>query len=197
MYTHNYLWTTRTAIRQEVTEDEPGTFEATASAFDSTATGEKGPTRFAPTAFDSTVKARPTVVLLWQHQDTAPIGTAALRVVPGHGLVAKCRLALGTKLADEAHALLKLGALNSVSIGFTPKPGAVEQRGDHRLIRDCDVMEVSLVTFGADPAARVRTLHRSWVEWYTDPRAQGRREYETVRAAQAEAQARHSTSGAW
>lgn len=194
MYTD--IWTSRTAITQEVTEDEPGTFEATASAFDSTATGEKGPTRFHPNAFDATVKAKPTVVLLWQHKDDAPIGTATLRVVPGHGLVAKCKLALGTRLGDEAHALLKLGAINATSIGFTPKPGAVEQRGQYRLIKDADVMEVSLVTFPADPAAKVRWMHRSWAEWLLDPRAQGRREYEMIRAIQRQA-ARATDRGAW
>ena len=81
-------------------------------------------------------------------------GLVDLRVVPGHGLVARCKLALGLPLANEAHGLMTLGAVNFVSIGFTSNPGSLEER----VIGDCDVMDVSLVTFGDDPAATVRWM---------------------------------------
>jgi Escherichia/Staphylococcus phage prohead protease len=160
---HDYfteVWIARAAIRDIVTEDVPGPFEATVAVFDSIAHSPKGPSRFAAGAFDRTVKAQPELPLLWQHKDDSPIGLADLRVVPGHGLVARCRLALGLPLAKEAHESMTLGAVNSVSIGFTSNPTSLEERvigGERvRLISDCDVMEVSLVTFGADAAATVR-----------------------------------------
>lgn len=174
-----------------ITEDETGSFEAVASHFDSIASGEKGWTRFARTAFDNTVKAKPTVPVLWQHDSSRPIGTAALRVVPGRGLVARAKLALGTRQADEARALMKAGAVNSVSIGFTPKGSVGSEVIDGqpvRLVHEADVMEISLVTFGADPAAKIVWMHRSGLEEYietlTDPGAQGQRFYDLVRDLQ-------------
>lgn len=148
------VWIARAAIRDVVTDDVPGTFEATVVAFDSIAHSPKGPSRFAAGAFDRTVKAQSELPLLWQHKDDSPIGLVDLRVVPGHGLVARCKLALGLPLANEAHGLMTLGAVNFVSIGFTSNPGSLEER----VIGDCDVMDVSLVTFGDDPAATVRWM---------------------------------------
>jgi HK97 family phage prohead protease len=154
------VWIARAAIRDIVTEDVPDTFEATVAIFDSITHSPKGPSRFAAGAFDRTVKAQPELPLLWQHKDDSPIGLADLRVVPGHGLVARCKLALGLPLAKEAHESMTLGAFNSVSIGLTSNPTSLEERvigGERvRLISDCDVMEVSLVTLGADAAATVR-----------------------------------------
>jgi HK97 family phage prohead protease len=132
----------------------PDTFEATVAIFDSITHSPKGPSRFAAGAFDRTVKAQPELPLLWQHKDDSPIGLADLRVVPGHGLVARCKLALGLPLAKEAHESMTLGAFNSVSIGLTSNPTSLEERvigGERvRLIGECHMMEVSLVTFGAD-----------------------------------------------
>jgi HK97 family phage prohead protease len=185
-------------------EDEEGTFEALASAFGSIATGERGPTRFAPTAFDASVKRQPVVPLLWQHDTSAPIGLAELRVVPHHGLAARCRLALSLQKAREARELVKLGSINGVSLGFNPRPSSIRTTGEThngqrvRLIGEADVVEVSMVTFPADSAARITWMHRGpraaepalprgpmvSIAHYYSPGAAGRREYDLIKSLQ-------------
>jgi hypothetical protein len=58
-------------------------------------------------------------------------------------------------LANEVCELMTLGAVNSVYIGFTSNPGALEERvigGERvRLIGDCEVMEVSLLSADSPP----------------------------------------------
>jgi hypothetical protein len=193
------VWTSRAAL-PDVIEGEPGAFEGLAASFDSTAYGPKGPSRFATSAFDRTVRNRPEVPLLWSHRDDEVIGLARLRVDPTQGLMAKAKLALGVPKADEAHALLKMGAVNGLSIGFTPKPGSLSERniaGEKvRLVGEADVLEVSLVVFPADATARVKWTHASWLEWYLDPKAQARREYNAIIDLQKQA-AQRQDDGAW
>lgn len=193
------VWTSRAAL-PDVIEGEPGVFEGIAASFDSTAYGPKGPSRFARGAFDRTVRDRPEVPLLWSHQDDAPIGLASLRVDPNVGLMARARLALGIPKADEAHSLLRMGACNGLSIGFTPKPGTLSEgsiAGERvRFIGEADVLEVSLVVFPADATARVKWTHASWLEWYLDPRAQAKREFRAILDLQRQA-ARPQDNGAW
>ena len=71
-----------------------------------------------------------------------------------HGLVVKGRLALKTQAGAEAYELLKMGALDGLSIGFrvNPKEVSYDKRGNKRIIKEVDLMEVSLVTFPMNPS---------------------------------------------
>jgi hypothetical protein len=55
-----------------------------------------------------------------------------------------------------------MGALDGVSIGFTAEKARMETHGGKsvRVVEKAKLMEVSLVTFPADPNARVLTVHR-------------------------------------
>ncbi len=66
-------------------------------------------------------------------------------------------LLLGVQRGQEAHLLLKAGALDGLSIGFRiPKGGAEINRDTGiRTITEAELWEVSLVTFPANPKARV------------------------------------------
>ena len=77
-----------------------------------------------------------------------------------HGLVVKGRLALKTQAGKEAYELLKMGALDGLSIGFrvNPKEVSYDKRGNKRIIKEVDLMEVSLVTFPMNPQATVRSV---------------------------------------
>ena len=92
--------------------------------------------------------------MLWQHDAEKPCGVWDEMTEDAKGLRLKGRLALDTERGKEAHALLKMGALNGLSIGFVSKQWTYDQDGV-RTLTAIDLWEVSLVTFPANQAARV------------------------------------------
>lgn len=92
--------------------------------------------------------------LLWQHDPAQPIGIWESIVADAHGLKMHGRLALGTRRGAEAHELLKLGALDGLSLGFSILKAGRDAAG-RRLILEADLHECSPVTFPCQPAARV------------------------------------------
>jgi HK97 family phage prohead protease len=140
---------------------EEGTFKAIASAAGSIAYGERGPTRFAKGAFkESLEKSNGKVALLWQHRDDQPIGVANLSE-DTEGLLVDGKLATEVQQGSEARTLMKMGAVDGVSIGFNvQKAKHVTHDGESiREVQKADVAEVSLVTFPADSKARVTQVH--------------------------------------
>ena len=135
---------------------EYGYFEGYGSVFGNTDLGndviQKG-------AFRESLKNREAkeVKLLYQHKSDMPIGVFDEIVEDDHGLVVKGRLALKTQAGQEAYELLKMGALDGLSIGFkiNPKKVSYEDRGQKRILKEVDLMEVSLVTFPMNPQATV------------------------------------------
>lgn len=93
--------------------------------------------------------------MLWQHSSDHPIGIWTDMVEDAKGLRIKGQLALDTVKGKEAHALLKLGALNGLSIGFISKAWEYDAQTDIRTLTEIDLWEVSLVTFPANEKARV------------------------------------------
>jgi len=143
-------------------EDEDknyGTFEGYGSVFGNKDLGndviEAG-------AFAKSLKRRKpkNVKLLYQHKSDMPIGVFDEIKEDEHGLVVKGRLALKTQAGAEAYELLKMGALDGLSIGFrvNPKEVSYDKRGNKRIIKEVDLMEVSLVTFPMNPQATVRSV---------------------------------------
>ena len=109
-------------------------------------------------AFASSLKAHKSdgtmPAMLWQHDADKPCGVWDEMTEDAKGLKLKGRLALDTERGKEAHALLKMGALNGLSIGFVSKAWTYDQDGV-RTLTELDLWEVSLVTFPANQAARV------------------------------------------
>lgn len=136
-----------------------GTFEGYGSVFGNKDLGndviERG-------AFLKSLKKRKpqNVKLLYQHKSDMPIGVFDEIKEDNHGLVVKGRLALKTQAGAEAYELLKMGALDGLSIGFrvNPKEVSYDKRGNRRIIKEVDLMEVSLVTFPMNPQATVRSV---------------------------------------
>lgn len=93
--------------------------------------------------------------MLWQHDATAPIGIWLEMVEDAKGLRIKGKLALDTVKGAEAYALLKMGALNGLSIGFVSKQWTYDRETDVRTLTEVDLWEVSLVTFPANEKARI------------------------------------------
>ena len=100
------------------------------------------------------------VKLLYQHKTDMPIGVFDEIREDEKGLYVKGRLALQTQTGREAYELMKMGALDGLSIGFKvdPKGYTYERRSKKRVIDEVDLMEVSLVTFPMNPKAYVRSV---------------------------------------
>lgn len=96
--------------------------------------------------------------MLWQHNSDEPIGIWTAMVEDEKGLKISGQLALDTVRGKEAHALLKLGALNGLSIGFMSKQWAYDRDTEVRTLIEIDLWEVSLVTFPANEKARVTNV---------------------------------------
>ena len=152
----------KSSIKAYDNEDEDknyGTFEGYGSVFGNKDLGndviEAG-------AFAKSLKKRKpqNVKLLYQHKSDMPIGVFDEIREDDHGLVVKGRLALKTQAGAEAYELLKMGALDGLSIGFrvNPKEVSYDKRGNKRIIKEVDLMEVSLVTFPMNPQATVRSV---------------------------------------
>lgn len=107
-------------------------------------------------AFADSLKAQ-LPALLWQHNPKEPIGRFDVVREDEKGLFVKGRLS-GTGKGAEAYELLKMGALNGLSIGFVTREAQRSSASGTRNILRADLMEVSLVTFPANELARVQTV---------------------------------------
>lgn len=103
---------------------------------------------------DAVVKS---VRMLWAHDTREPIGTWQDMRETKQGLEVRGKLILGVQRAREAFELIKAGAIDALSIGFRVPPGGSEidrETGIRRLTK-IDLMEVSIVTFPANPRAKI------------------------------------------
>lgn len=112
----------------------------------------------APGAFAASLARRalsgPSVKLLWQHDPSTPIGVWDEIREDSRGLYVSGRLALETQAGREAAALLAMGALDGLSIGYRATVAESLPEGGRRL-SEIDLWEISLVTFPMAPGARI------------------------------------------
>ena len=114
-------------------------------------------------AFTKSLNTRPAskVKMLFQHKTDEPIGVFEDIREDEKGLFVKGRLALGTQKGRETYELLKLGALDGMSIGFRADPkkqGYNENKRGVRTLKEVDLMEISLVTFPMNEEALVQSV---------------------------------------
>lgn len=96
--------------------------------------------------------------MLWQHDPKYPLGVWTSLWENERGLYVEGRLILGVQQADEAYLLLKEGVLDSLSIGFRPLKALRDKASNSRILLDIDLIEISLVTFGANARATVHQV---------------------------------------
>lgn len=132
---------------------EDGVFEGYASVFGVVDQGldvvERG-------AFAKSLGTR-KVKMLWQHETDSPIGVWETIAEDDHGLFVRGRIIPEVEKGREAIALLKAGAIDSMSIGYRTleaEASTVNGRGVRKLT-EIDLFEISLVTFPMLPDAKV------------------------------------------
>lgn len=110
-----------------------------------------------PGAFSESLQGR-VPALLWQHRSGEPIGVYTVVKEDNVGLYVEGKLALKTTRGAEAYELLKMGALNGLSIGFVTREDSYDKVSGVRTLKKVDLWEVSLVTFPANDASRVSNV---------------------------------------
>jgi len=75
-----------------------------------------------------------------------------------YGLYVEGQLLLDVQKGREALALLRVGALSGLSIGYSPVRYPMDNETGVRLLAEVDLWEVSLVTFPANAAANVTVV---------------------------------------
>lgn len=136
---------------------DDGTFEGYASVFGNRDGGgdivEKG-------AFARTLRERGAkgVKMLADHDPTKRIGVWEEMVEDERGLRVRGRLLTEKAIGKEAHIDLKAGALDGLSIGYRVKSDSYDGRRRARILKEVDLLEVSLVSFPMNDAARVTAV---------------------------------------
>ncbi len=108
-----------------------------------------------PGAFKASIANPSRIKMLWSHSVSEIIGLWQSLEETEKGLLAKGQLALGVQRGKEAHELMRMGAVDSLSIGFrVPKNGS-QFENETRILTKIDLMEISVVGIPANPQARI------------------------------------------
>ncbi len=146
-------------------DGEPGVFEGYGAIFGNL---DRDGDIVAKGAFSASLQGR-LPALLWQHNAKEPIGKFDEVREDEKGLYVRGRLSLQGR-GREAYELLKMGALDGLSIGFVTKEASKNALTGARTIKRAELMEISLVTFPANEMARVANV-KSTVSVPDNPRA--------------------------
>jgi len=116
-------------------------------------------------AFTKTLSERAGKIrCLWQHDSTKPIGVFTSLMETDEGLQVQGKLALDTQQGAEAWALLKMGAIDGMSIGFYTVKDTFDNTTGIRYINEVMLLEVSIVTFPANEEATVTNVKSAFEE---------------------------------
>lgn len=145
---------------QTLTDD--GVFEGYASLFDRT---DLGHDVVAPGAFRNSLAQRGTtgIRMLYQHDPAQPIGVWERIYEDARGLFVRGRLTLDVAKARDVRALMKVGAIDGLSIGFKLLKGRRDSATGLRRLTAVDLWEISVVTFPMLPDARITTIKQRGV----------------------------------
>jgi HK97 family phage prohead protease len=159
--------TARLDLKRE--PDQDGVFEGYASVFDIV---DGGLDVVARGAFAKSLASGRKVKMLWQHDQAQPIGVWDEIREDDTGLFVRGRLLKDVAKGAEAMALLRAGAIDSMSIGYKTIKAATGA-GSTRRLTEVELFEVSIVTFPMLDAAKVTALKsdatiRDWETYLRD-----------------------------
>ncbi|AZL15556.1 HK97 family phage prohead protease [Rickettsiales endosymbiont of Stachyamoeba lipophora] len=108
------------------------------------------------------------IKLLWQHKTDEPIGIINSLYENEFGLCINARLLLELKRAQEAYTLMQHNVLGGMSIGYQVKKYSYNPKLKQRIITELDLLEISLVTFPANPQCKITNLKQAKSTVLTD-----------------------------
>lgn len=115
--------------------------------------------RIEPGAFKRSLASGRKVRFLFGHDHTKPLGVTKSLREDATGLFGDWVISQ-TQLGADVRQLVFDGALDSFSIGFVPKDYTLDRDGV-RVLKDVELVEVSLVAMPANPGATVSSIKTS------------------------------------
>ena len=177
-------------IKTEEIDEEKGLFSGYGSIFNNK---DLGNDVVMAGAFAQSIgkKGAKAIKLLYQHKQDEPIGVFDEIIEDQKGLKVKGRLAMGTQRGREVYELMKMGAIDGLSIGYRvdDKGYDYDKRRRRRMLKSVDLMEISAVTFPMNPRARVQAVKgaertvREWEELLRDVGSLSRTEAKAAASA--------------
>ena len=147
------------AYRDDEDDEQKGMFSGYGSIFNNK---DLGNDVMVEGAFAKSIASKGArgVKLLYQHKADEPIGVLDEIIEDRKGLKVKGRLAMGTQKGKEVYELMKMGAIDGLSIGYrvSPKGATYDEKGKRRMLKEVDLMEISAVTFPMNPRARIQAV---------------------------------------
>jgi HK97 family phage prohead protease len=107
-------------------------------------------------AFKATINSKRQIPILWLHKQDEPIGISLEMKEDDHGLFTRGKLAIDTELGARALALMKLGTLNSLSIGY--QVIQQERTKTARYLKEIKLLEYSVVVWPANTEATIDAI---------------------------------------
>lgn len=144
------------ALKLDAPPDDEGRFTGYAAVFGNV---DHGNDLIEPGAFTKTLQENPEVPILWSHDTDEPIGISTAMVEDGRGLKVEAQLAMDVQRAREVHALMKMGAIKGLSIGY--KTVKRSFKGQVRHLQELSLGEFSPVVFGMNGLALIDGVKRA------------------------------------
>lgn len=137
--------------------NDSGMFEGYASTFGNR---DQGGDIVVAGAFTKSIAARGArgVKMFADHDSTKRIGIWTDIAEDPSGLYVKGQLMLEKQIAKDAYIDLKNGALDSMSIGFRTKSDSYDGRRKARMLKEVDLLEISLISFPMNESAKVTAI---------------------------------------
>lgn len=102
--------------------------------------------------------------VLWQHNSDEPIGGYNDLEEDDHGLAVEGFLMVDdVPRAKEAHALMKRRVVKGLSIGYYVRASEYDEKTGIRTLRELELVEISIVTFPANPEAQIDAVKAALV----------------------------------
>ena len=132
--------------------DEAGTFAGYATRF---GIKDQGGDIVVKGAYAKSLKER-MPKMLWSHRQSEPIGVWTKVYEDDIGLRVEGKLALNSTKGRDTHELMKMGAVNGLSIGYVTRKSDI--RANARMLLELALYEVSVVTFPMQNEATVDSV---------------------------------------
>ncbi len=134
--------------------------DGTIEGYASTWTPDQGGDLILKGAFAKTLATRPItrVKMLREHEPRRIVGVWLDAREDERGLYVKGRVIMDTTDGREAHALMRAGALDGLSIGYRSIRDRIDRAKNLRVIEEVDLLEISVVTFPMNATATVTAV---------------------------------------
>lgn len=117
---------------------------------------DSGGDQVVPGAFAKSLASKPDgVPMLWAHNPDEPIGRWDTLTENASGLHVAGSLVMSVPKAREVFDLLQAKAVNGLSIGYRTVQADYDQNTGIRMLKQLDLMEISVVTFPMNTGAKV------------------------------------------